>query len=111
MAGQSNSYLLVRVIVIINLKRVSLIPALFLAAFPLKLIFLSDGLEQKSRVKRPRAPPPPDPENDVDGDFDERNNDLSTSFVPAGFLSPSVLEYLELGKSIPGNLTSGEDIR
>ncbi|XP_019761192.1 uncharacterized protein LOC109538409 [Dendroctonus ponderosae] len=63
---------------------------------------VSDGLEQKSRVKRPRAPPPPDPENDVDGDFDERNNDLSTNFVPAGFLSPSVLEYLELGKSIPG---------
>ncbi|XP_048524255.1 uncharacterized protein LOC125505135 [Dendroctonus ponderosae] len=76
--------------------------AFLFATCPLKSIFVSDGLEQKSRVKRPRAPPPPDPENDVDGDFDERNNDLSTNFVPAGFLSPSVLEYLELGKSIPG---------
>lgn len=58
-------------------------------------------MEQKSRTKRPRAPSP-DPENDVDSEFDERNNDLSTNFLPPGFLSPSVLEYFELGKSIPG---------
>lgn len=64
------------------------------------LLFISDGYEQKSRVKRPRAPPP-EPENDVE-DFDERNNELNPNFVPPGFLSPSVIEYLELGKSIPG---------
>lgn len=64
-----------------------------------------DGFEQKSRVKRPRAPPPPEePENYVDDydDLGERNNPLNSKYVPAGFLSPSVQEYLELGKSIPG---------
>lgn len=62
---------------------------------------VSDGYEPKSRTKRPRAPEPP-PENDVEQEFDERNNDLNTNFLPPGFLSPSVIEYLELGKSIPG---------
>lgn len=74
--------------------------------FLIKQKSISDGLEQKSRVKRPRAPPPPPPspaENDLEDDYtDERNNQLSTSSVPPGFLSPSVQEYLELGKSIPG---------
>lgn len=59
-------------------------------------------LEDSPRVKRPRAP---DPENEVDEDvasFDERNNELNANYVPPGFLSPSVIEYLELGKSIPG---------
>lgn len=68
-------------------------------------MFYSDGFEQKSRVKRPRAPPPPEePENYVDDydDLGERNNPLNSKYVPAGFLSPSVQEYLELGKSIPG---------
>lgn len=71
------------------------------------LIVSTDGSEQKSRVKKPRAPPPaPTPENDVDDydsdDLDERNNPLNANYVPPGFLSPSVQEYLELGKSIPG---------
>lgn len=30
------------------------------------------------------------------------DNDLQTPVIPASFLSPSVKEYLELGKSIPG---------
>ncbi|XP_056636744.1 uncharacterized protein LOC130445217 [Diorhabda sublineata] len=60
-----------------------------------------DGYEQKSRVKRPRAPPA-EPENDVESDFEERNKELNANYVPPGFLSPSVIEYLELGKSIPG---------
>lgn len=93
--------------------------------------FIADGLEQKSRIKRPRAPDPPTPsedtlkeivvadpsgsgpakerspadlhpQNDVDNEFDERNNALNANFVPAGFINPSVIEYLELGKSIPG---------
>lgn len=64
---------------------------------------ISDGFQQKTRSKRPRAPPPPPPEeNDVDDYPDERNNHLSSNYVPPGFLSPSVQEYLELGKSIPG---------
>nr|CAH7718321.1 unnamed protein product [Callosobruchus chinensis] len=71
--------------------------------FVLGYLIVTDGFEQKSRIKRPRAPPP-DPENEVENEFDERNNqiDSSTNFVPPGFLSPSVMEYLELGKSIPG---------
>jgi hypothetical protein len=65
---------------------------------------LPDGYEHKSRIKRPRASAPPDePDNNVGSDYDERNNALDTKYVPPGFLSPSVIEYLELGKSIPGN--------
>ncbi|KAF5295116.1 hypothetical protein FQA39_LY13267 [Lamprigera yunnana] len=62
------------------------------------------GSEPNSRAKRPRAPPPPHPaENDLDEDYtEERNNALNTNTVPPGFLSPSVQEYLDLGKSIPG---------
>lgn len=36
-------------------------------------------------------------------DVDERNNPTNEApVVPPGFLSPSVREYLDLGKSIPG---------
>lgn len=36
-------------------------------------------------------------------DVDERNNPTNGAPVaPPGFLSPSVREYLDLGKSIPG---------
>lgn len=36
-------------------------------------------------------------------DVDERNNPTNEApAVPPGFLSPSVREYLDLGKSIPG---------
>lgn len=58
-------------------------------------------------MKRPRAPPPPPPEPEKyyepDQDLDERNGPPKSN-VPPGFLSPSVAEYLELGKSIPGEL-------
>lgn len=65
---------------------------------------LSAGFEAQTRIKRPRAlPAEEEPENYVDQeDLEERNNPLSPNYVPPGFLSPSVQEYLELGKSIPG---------
>lgn len=92
-----NSY--PRIHITLNLGLVHLEPGV--KQYRLQIKFITEGLEQKSRTKRPRAPPP-EPENDVETDFDERNNPLSTSYVPPGFLSPSVIEYLELGKSIPG---------
>ncbi|CAD6215567.1 GSCOCG00000378001-RA-CDS [Cotesia congregata] len=48
---------------------------------------------------------PLDPEDDYYyyDDVDERNNPTNEApVVPPGFLSPSVREYLDLGKSIPG---------
>ncbi|KAK0073716.1 hypothetical protein PV325_009346 [Microctonus aethiopoides] len=52
---------------------------------------------------------PLDPEDDYyyydDDDVDERNNPTNeATVVPPGFLSPSVKEYLDLGKSIPGKV-------
>lgn len=52
---------------------------------------------------------PLDPEDDYyyydDDDVDERNNPMNeATVVPPGFLSPSVKEYLDLGKSIPGKV-------
>lgn len=58
--------------------------------------------------KRAR-PIDPDAEDNRDNedyyyeDVDERNNPTNDApVVPPGFLSPSVREYLDLGKSIPG---------
>lgn len=49
---------------------------------------------------------PLDPDEDdyyYDDPVDERNNPTNEApAVPPGFLSPSVREYLDLGKSIPG---------
>lgn len=72
----------------------------------------TDGREDGVRVKRPRAPeslfglrePPQEINHFLSDNPDERNNlpkNLQAN-VPPGFLSPSVREYLELGKSIPG---------
>lgn len=48
-------------------------------------------------VKKTRAPA------DLEEALDDRNVQAAEpSTVPPGFLSPSVKEYLELGKSIPG---------
>jgi len=65
---------------------------------------ITDGFEEKSRAKKARASqsPPSDNAVDYEDELDERNNPLSSNYVPPGFLSPSVQEYLELGKSIPG---------
>lgn len=43
----------------------------------------SDGLDQRDRLE---------------------DEDEETGKAPPGFLSPSVREYLELGRSIPGNI-------
>jgi len=49
-------------------------------------------------VKKTRAPV------DLEENLDDRNVPAAEpSTLPPGFLSPSVKEYLELGKSIPGN--------
>ncbi|XP_054268408.1 uncharacterized protein LOC129005954 [Macrosteles quadrilineatus] len=72
-----------------------------------QLAAYTGGEEEGRVVKRPRAPSAPDPDvdaasNDGDQALDERNGPPKQPSVPPGFLSPSVKEYLELGKSIPG---------
>lgn len=66
------------------------------------LYFVPGAYDQRSRTKRPRAPVAPQEILEPEQNLDERNNDLQHPLPPPGFLSPSVLEYLELGKSIPG---------
>ncbi|XP_075238315.1 uncharacterized protein LOC142334281 [Lycorma delicatula] len=62
-----------------------------------------DGVEEGLRRKRPRAPAAPDLDNSPVQTIEERNRPTGKpTSLPPGFLSPSVLEYLELGKSIPG---------
>ena len=59
---------------------------------------------QGSKVSKRAKPLDPD-EDDYyyDDPVDERNNPTNEApAVPPGFLSPSVREYLDLGKSIPG---------
>lgn len=70
---------------------------------------LADGSEQQQtirskRAKKPRAPGAPafGPEPDQRIDAEERPEIPVPVVIPTGFLSPSVKEYLELGKSIPG---------
>jgi hypothetical protein len=72
---------------------------------------VSDGAEEGARFKRPRAPSAASFSEEPQQDLEERggalpilNADLGVS--PPGFLSPSVKEYLELGKSIPGDIIS-----
>lgn len=78
------------------------------------LIVLVLGGEEEGRVvKRPRAPSAPDPDVDVapgDQALDERNGPPKQPSVPPGFLSPSVKEYLELGKSIPGKSQTSKSL-
>ena len=60
----------------------------------------------KVSVKKTRAPA------DLEENLDDRNVQVpEPSTVPPGFLSPSVKEYLELGKSIPGKVTSTPYVR
>lgn len=76
--------------------------------------FITDGSEehqrpqQNIRSKRARRPPrvasvPAVREPDQRIDNDQMEEEESPDF-PKVFLSPSVKEYLELGKSIPGNI-------
>ncbi|KAF4520394.1 hypothetical protein B566_EDAN016681 [Ephemera danica] len=75
----------------------------------------TEGAEERPSVKRARAPAlteirPRQEDAEVvrpraeDWDSGSSSSDTTapTSNVPAGFLSPSVQEYLELGKAIPG---------
>lgn len=57
-----------------------------------------------SRVSKRAKPLDPEEEDYYyEDEVDERNNPTNEApVVPPGFLSPSVREYLDLGKSIPG---------
>ncbi|XP_065225664.1 uncharacterized protein LOC135849250 [Planococcus citri] len=63
-----------------------------------------ESLEEGKSTKKERAPASEHLTVDPEQSLDERNGLLNEheSDLPPGFLSPSVREYLELGKSIPG---------
>ncbi|CAH0768858.1 unnamed protein product [Bemisia tabaci] len=87
-------------------------PPAFAAGLVLLLSAIVGGLEESPRAKRPRAPSVDelsrDPDQHLESSSDapeERDRPKGgpgSPTVPPAFLSPSVLEYLELGKSIPG---------
>lgn len=69
----------------------------------------TDGSETQQNIRAKRAKKPRTPgasavvnEPDQRLDNDQSESDNSSPVIPKGFLSPSVKEYLELGKSIPG---------
>ncbi|XP_055614986.1 uncharacterized protein LOC129761294 [Toxorhynchites rutilus septentrionalis] len=70
-------------------------------------LLIIDGREERVRTKRVRkprvsvAPQRVDAEPSQNLDSGDSSGDVSP-VIPPGFLSPSVQEYLELGKSIPG---------
>ncbi|XP_026298818.1 uncharacterized protein LOC411343 isoform X3 [Apis mellifera] len=75
------------------------------------LLLLVEGIRNtgSGKVSKRARPIDPDTEDNRDNedyyyeDVDERNNPTNEApVVPPGFLSPSVREYLDLGKSIPG---------
>ncbi|XP_060853981.1 uncharacterized protein LOC132931914 [Rhopalosiphum padi] len=75
----------------------------------LSVIFIPNigGSEDGKKSKSPRALETRNAGGDDDADsLNQRDNleddDEETTKVPPGFLSPSVREYLELGRSIPG---------
>ncbi|XP_055699910.1 uncharacterized protein LOC129799749 [Phlebotomus papatasi] len=57
---------------------------------------------RSKRAKRPRAPSISDYRPEPKQNLDEPRDDQQPVDIPPGFLSPSVREYLELGRSIPG---------
>lgn len=67
-------------------------------------ICITDGKEENIRIKRAKKRASsmvtvgPEPHQRLDIERPE------VPIIPPGFLSPSVKEYLELGKSIPGNV-------
>ncbi|CAB0019423.1 unnamed protein product, partial [Nesidiocoris tenuis] len=61
-----------------------------------------DGSEEGKSKKRARAPVLNEPLDPPEQTLEERKGPLNQPSVPFGFLSPSVQQYLELGKSIPG---------
>jgi hypothetical protein len=79
----------------------------FLFACPLTF---AEGAEEGAPVKKARAPAQPGgeelPTKSASGRpsaaADDQDEDEDVHHVPASFLSPSVLQALELGKAIPG---------
>uniref|UniRef100_A0A0K8TE52 Chitin-binding type-2 domain-containing protein n=2 Tax=Lygus hesperus TaxID=30085 RepID=A0A0K8TE52_LYGHE len=63
---------------------------------------ITDGSEESRAKKRARAPVLNEPLDPPEQTLEERKGPLNQPNVPPGFLSPSVQQYLELGKSIPG---------
>ncbi|XP_055678675.1 uncharacterized protein LOC129787258 [Lutzomyia longipalpis] len=57
---------------------------------------------RSKRAKRPRAPSIQDFRPEPKQNLDELREEPQPVDIPIGFLSPSVREYLELGRSIPG---------
>lgn len=79
----------------------------------ISFLFCTDGLEEGTSVKKARASSVDDVHAEPDQSLDEQQAERDAEQrgdqrgdqrgrVPPGFLSPSVQEYLELGKSIPG---------
>lgn len=73
----------------------------------LKIFFAISDCRQsvrEKRAKKARAPEPVnfeiEPQQELDNDSGSQEKDIP--MIPSNFLSPSVREYLELGKSIPG---------
>lgn len=70
------------------------------------IFLISDCREsvREKRAKKARAPEPVnfeiEPQQDLENDSGSQEKDIP--MIPSNFLSPSVREYLELGKSIPG---------
>lgn len=68
---------------------------------------ITDGSEEQQNIRSKRAKKPRTPGAQVvvaepDQRLDNDQSENSSPVIPTGFLSPSVKEYLELGKSIPG---------
>lgn len=63
-------------------------------------------MEEGKATKKERAPAADRISHDPDQSLDEGNglSQEQETVLPPGFLSPSVREYLELGKSIPGKI-------
>lgn len=84
-------------------KMLGKLPFLVLIVFGYLLITDCRETVRSKRAKRPRAPSASEfrhePEQALD---DDGSSQEKTPTIPTNFLSPSVREYLELGKSIPG---------
>ncbi|XP_075147323.1 uncharacterized protein LOC142221453 isoform X2 [Haematobia irritans] len=85
-----------------------MLPRISLVVFVLFGFLLITDCQDKiraKRAKRPRAQDPvnfePEPHQDLENE-DSTNSEKDIPEIPSNFLSPSVREYLELGKSIPG---------
>lgn len=70
---------------------------------------ITDGSEEQQnirskRAKKARSPGAPVVVPEPDQRLDNEQAEVASPVIPTGFLSPSVKEYLELGKSIPGKL-------